>query len=298
MSTVHLRRLHVHIQFQIVSWSGKKLPRLEGPRGEKPLLLDWQTADPNNGRFHSRIRENGLGYGETKGTRLKGTQLRLNSVDPAVFTHTGVARGPVRVSSPSPLPLTRSHLATPSTVSTYYPPPIPPRLSFLPSSLGRVLRETLFGSFDSLILSSPSSAFPFRTSPESHSFYRCLTHLLVAKGEGGERMSETWKERNRSRGSDGGGGVGGGRGAMTTTAAARWQRVRTKKGQSGSGEPDCSQRDLIMNHNERAGAYKRAMESRISRWRGDGSHFHICKTRARVYTTYEHTLSSLHNEKT
>lgn len=69
--------------------------------------------------------------------------------------------------------------------------------------------------------------------------------------------------------------------------------ARTKKGQNGSGEPDCPQRDLIMNHNERAGAYKHAMESRISRWRvGDG-----CLTFIYVKLTivHVHTLVLLHN---
>lgn len=50
--------------------------------------------------------------------------------------------------------------------------------------------------------------------------------------------------------------------AAATTTTARWQRVKTKKGQSGSGEPDCSQRDLIMNHNERARARISAQWSR------------------------------------
>lgn len=97
----------------------------EEARRNRSWLADGRS---DNGRFHSRIRENGL-HGETKGTRLKGTQLRLNSVDPAVFTHTGGARGSVRVLSVS----SSSRSLTPhyalSTVSTSSPP------SFLSSSL-------------------------------------------------------------------------------------------------------------------------------------------------------------------
>lgn len=96
-----------------------------------------------------------------KGTRLKGTQLRLNSVDPAVFTHTGEgggAGGPVQVLSVS----SSSRSLTPryalSTVSTSY-------LS-LSSSLTRLLSRTrfktdfLFSLFDSLIFFSLSLSSP------------------------------------------------------------------------------------------------------------------------------------------
>lgn len=118
------------------------------------IVPDWQTADPTTAVF-SRIRENGL-HGETKRTRLKGTQLRLNSVDPAMFTHTGGARGPVRVlfvssSSRSLRPYYALSIA-------FQPPASSPSSSSRLLSLGRVLRETLFGPFDSLIL---SPLFPF-----------------------------------------------------------------------------------------------------------------------------------------
>ena len=78
---------------------GTKVKNYDGEEARRnhSWLADGRS---DNGRFHSRIRENGL-YDETKGTRLKGTQLRLNSVDPAVFTHTGGAGGPVRVLSVS-----------------------------------------------------------------------------------------------------------------------------------------------------------------------------------------------------
>jgi len=58
-------------------------------------------------------------------------------------------------------------------------------------------------------------------------------------------------------------------------------------GKKGSGEPDCSQRDSIMNHNERACA-------RILRWRA----------LTFIYAKYAHartwvyTLDALYNEKT
>lgn len=120
---------------------------------EQESFRDWQTADPTTAVF-SRIRENGL-HGETKGTRLKGTQLRLNSVDPTVFTHTGGARGPVRVLSVSSSSRSLTPYYALSTVSTSCL--LSPRLPLV-FSLRRVLRETLFGSFDSLIL---SSFFPF-----------------------------------------------------------------------------------------------------------------------------------------
>lgn len=156
---------------------------------------------PDNGRFHSRIRENGP-HGETKGTRLKGTQLRLNSVDPAVFTHTGVARGPVRVLSVSSSSRSLTPRATPSTVSTSYPLSLL-RLSFLPSSLGRVLRETLFSFFYFLILSSLSFSLSFFFHL-SFSYVAEPLALQVSAAptsrEGGVRgMLETSKERNRSR---------------------------------------------------------------------------------------------------
>lgn len=77
------------------------------------------------------------------------------------------------------------------------------------------------------------------------------------------------EERGTERGSGGGGGD-----------------EDEKKGQSRNGEPDCPQRDLIMNHNERAGAHKRAMGPRISRrWGGDGvSLSYVQGARARVRT--------------
>lgn len=119
------------------------------------IVPDWH---PTTAVF-SRIRENGL-HGETKGTQLKGTQLKLNSVDLAVFTHTGGARGPVRVLSVSSSSRSLALYYALSTVSSLLPPL--PR-SPLVFSLGRVLRETLFGPFDSLILSSLffSFSFPF-----------------------------------------------------------------------------------------------------------------------------------------
>lgn len=160
-------------------------------------------------------------------------------------------------SSPSPLlPLARLHLATPSR--RFQPPTFPFLPLCLPSSLSgaRFKTDFLFSPFDSLILSSLSlSLFPFsfRPSPRQ-SLYRCLPHLLVAEDE--ERGGDGDLEREEPKSS------------VVAAAAAATAMVRTKKGQSGSGEPDCSQRDLIMNHNERASAYTRAMEPRISRWRG------------------------------
>lgn len=53
-----------------------------------------------------------------------------------------------------------------------------------------------------------------------------------------------------------------------------------------------------MNHNERADAYKLAMEPRISRWRGGETRLtfiYAKRTAVRVRTS--HTLGSLHNEE-
>lgn len=57
-TTYTFRRAHTISEIAVKRC--KKNYNSEGPRAEKPLLLDWQTADPDNGRFHSRIRENGL----------------------------------------------------------------------------------------------------------------------------------------------------------------------------------------------------------------------------------------------
>jgi len=147
---------------------------------------------------------------KTKGTWLKGTQLRLNSVDPAVFTHTGGARGLVRVLSVS----SSSRSLTPhyalSTVSTSYP--VFPSPIFLPSSLSRARfkRDFIwsFWFFNSFFFSF--LFFPFRTSPR-HSLYRCLPHLLVTEGKergDGEDLEReepkspvvaTWWRRRRQR---------------------------------------------------------------------------------------------------
>lgn len=52
-----------------------------------------------------------------------------------------------------------------------------------------------------------------------------------------------------------------------------------------------------MNHNERADAYKRAMESRILRWRGETCLTFIYAKRTAVRVRTLHTLRSLHNEE-
>lgn len=116
---------------------------------------------PDNGCFHSRIRENQAPkQRNAKGTRLKGTQLRLNSDDPAVFTHTAAGPEAPFESSPSLLPLACAHtsLYALSTVSTSYLSlssslPLPSLLSLsLPDS--RFKTDFLFCPFDFLILSS------------------------------------------------------------------------------------------------------------------------------------------------
>lgn len=52
-----------------------------------------------------------------------------------------------------------------------------------------------------------------------------------------------------------------------------------------------------MNHNERADAYKRAMEPRISRWRGETCLTFIYAKRTAVRVRTLHTLGTLHNEE-
>lgn len=120
-------------------WKKKKNYNAEESRRK---VCDWQTADPTTAVFTAEYARTGEPQRNAKGTRLKGTQLRLNSVDPAVFTHTGGAGGSVRVLSVS----SSSRSLTPryalSTVSTSY---LSLSSSLSPGfSLGRVLRQTFY----------------------------------------------------------------------------------------------------------------------------------------------------------
>lgn len=166
-----LHRTHSTLRLYTISDGRAEVKKIMTVKKRARIVPDWQTADPTAVVF-SRIRENGL-HGETKGTRLKGTQLRLNSVDPAQCSPTPAGPEAPFESSPSLLPLARSHLTTPSRRSQ---PPTSPRLPLV-FSLGRVLRETLFGPFDSLIL---SSLFP-------------LLHLLLSIRCRGTRSTGVWR---------------------------------------------------------------------------------------------------------
>lgn len=186
--------VHLTLVFGVYRREVRNIYIVTHRRSNAESASDWQTADPRTTVFTAEYARTGFG-GETKGTRLKGTQLKLNSVDPTVFTHTAAGLEAPFESSPSLLLLllllARSHLATPSRrfqplllLSCPFFSPSSRSFSF---SRARFKRQILFSPFNSLSL-IPSSLFLLLFLPF---FVRCrgtrstgvCRTLLVAKGE-------------------------------------------------------------------------------------------------------------------